>query len=73
MQWEMAVISHTEFRKQMMSIGIVSYTEQESLWTIMRRCGRTAGIAWAPPARSALRRLVLVRRSAFSQAYRRAR
>lgn len=36
-----------EFVGQLMSIGIVSYREQETVWKIAQRCARTTGMATA--------------------------
>ena len=35
------------FVKELMSIGILSYQEQEKMWDIAKRCARTAGIPMA--------------------------
>lgn len=33
-----------EFRQQMLAMGIISYREHESLWSIARRCAGTMGV-----------------------------
>lgn len=33
-----------EFRNQMLAMGIISYREQESLWSIAKRCALTTGV-----------------------------
>lgn len=36
-----------KFAEQLMTIGIISYKEQETLWQIAKRCGSTAGVPTA--------------------------
>ena len=36
-----------QFQRDLMSIGIVSYREQETLWDIAQRCARTVGVPLA--------------------------
>ena len=36
-----------DFRKQMLGMGIVSYTQQDTLWDIGKRCARSGGIVTA--------------------------
>ena len=33
-----------KFIKQMMELGIMSYREQETLWSIAKRCAKTSGL-----------------------------
>ena len=40
-------IMNDEFVGQLMSIGIVSYREQETVWKIAQRCARATGISVA--------------------------
>jgi hypothetical protein len=35
------------FTREMMSLGILSYREQETLWQLARRCAATVGIPMA--------------------------
>lgn len=35
------------FQREMISIGILSYKEQETLWDIGKRCSRTLGVVTA--------------------------
>jgi hypothetical protein len=33
-----------QFRQDLVKIGIISYRDQETLWSIAKRCARTSGV-----------------------------
>lgn len=33
-----------EFRRELLSLGIVSYSEQDTLWSIAGKCAKTVGL-----------------------------
>ena len=38
---------HPAFARQLQTIGIISYREQETLWNIAQRCAKTTGVPLA--------------------------
>jgi hypothetical protein len=42
----MPAVDH-QFRRELMSIGILSFREQDTLWNIAGRCAKTAGVPLA--------------------------